>query len=693
MIRWVVDNLSLSADDTLVVIYNPAWMSMKNFMEEQLADRDSRVRLVELPGPTRGAAETVLIGLKSLPEDMLKRPTLLAEPWRHEAFAKTHNAVFCFKDTQPKPIYSYIKLDIADNIKEVKEKIKISDWANTGCYCFRDGAELAQECEALIRRGETQLSQDQKGEFYTSGVIAAMIARGAPFRGIKLDREDFHVLGTPTQVAEWCAKWPNQPKMRFVFDLYGTLAARGQQGHHVAVWTERPAEEGAATLDLLQSLGVEYHELHFGKVVGDFYIDDRGVDPILGDLEKQSLGGDWFLPDGGQSPRGSRQPRSGAAADGRCSGSTEAIQGEYDWLCCRAFAGTSCRIFLEKSFLMPPSPPLFQRMGFGKFGQLEEKPRLFSSFLALASHLLAYAPHGAAGRSQAYGPFQAARGEMPRGPMSEMLSHETPAGLALVAQLTAALRSAVSSLRAPVPRAAEMLAAAGLMLAGAEAHEGVLSSSHSALSEVILHTLSLLLQLVPPLGKPPSGAAKGSLQAMPLLSTLLEVLGQLLELLINAEEVRDRQRQRQVARPMESLPMEENKKQKTGAAPGWPARASTAAPGPTDGSVQVLRTPEEAQLREASETQAEELDQILHSGFSSLVRSSAVPRPVQRPLHPFFPKDAERLLFSGCDGAMEKYGQMPAVLVHNDVSQMFKDPEMPRGGSRVFADENPAAVW
>lgn len=254
-----------------------------------------------------------------------------------------------------------------------------------------------------------------------------------------------------------------------------------------------------------------------------------------------------------------------------------------------------------------------------QLGQFMEKPRLFSSFLALASHLLAYAPHGAAGRSQAYGPFQAARGEMPRGPMSEMLSHETPAGLALVAQLTAALRSAVSSLRAPVPRAAEMLAAAGLMLAGAEAHEGVLSSSHSALSEVILHTLSLLLQLVPPLGKPPSGAAKGSLQAMPLLSTLLEVLGQLLELLINAEEVRDRQRQRQVARPMESLPMEENKKQKTGAAPGWPARASTAAPGPTDGSVQVLRTPEEAQLREASETQAEELDQILHSGFSSLV--------------------------------------------------------------------------
>lgn len=32
MIRWVCDNLSLSAEDHLVVIYNPNWMSMKNFM-------------------------------------------------------------------------------------------------------------------------------------------------------------------------------------------------------------------------------------------------------------------------------------------------------------------------------------------------------------------------------------------------------------------------------------------------------------------------------------------------------------------------------------------------------------------------------------------------------------------------------------------------------------------------------------
>ncbi|CAE6916274.1 klhl36, partial [Symbiodinium sp. CCMP2456] len=156
MIRWVVDNLSLQADDSLIIIFNPSWMSMKNFMQEILADKDSRIRLVELPGPTRGAAETVLIGLQALPQELQSRPTLLADGdtfytsdvvGQFRKIAATHNAVFCFHDTQPKPIYSYITMDDADNIKEVKEKVKISDWANTGCYCFRDGAELAKECE------------------------------------------------------------------------------------------------------------------------------------------------------------------------------------------------------------------------------------------------------------------------------------------------------------------------------------------------------------------------------------------------------------------------------------------------------------------------------------------------------------------------------------------------------------------
>lgn len=75
----------------------------------------------------------------------------------------THNATFCFNDTQPKPLYSYVTLREGTNeVVDIKEKVKISDNANTGCYCFKSGVELAEYCEKIIESGAMQLSQDQK---------------------------------------------------------------------------------------------------------------------------------------------------------------------------------------------------------------------------------------------------------------------------------------------------------------------------------------------------------------------------------------------------------------------------------------------------------------------------------------------------------------------------------------------------
>jgi len=152
---------------------------------------------------------------------------------RFREVAKTHNAVFCFPDTQPNPIYSYVKFDDANDIFDIKEKVKISDWANSGCYCFRDGTQLASECAALIEANSKQASQDGIGEFYTSGVIAAMIQKKEPFRALTLDVSDMHVLGTPAQVAKFCEVWPQQPKQVFVFDLEGVLIV-GIKGEPIA---------------------------------------------------------------------------------------------------------------------------------------------------------------------------------------------------------------------------------------------------------------------------------------------------------------------------------------------------------------------------------------------------------------------------------------------------------------------------
>jgi len=131
------------------------------------------------------------------------------------------------------------------------------------------------------------------------------------------------------------------------------------------------------------------------------------------------------------------------------------------------------------------------------------------------------------------------------------------------------------------------------------------------------------MQLVPALARGSPGNPKSSLQALPLLNTLLEVLAQMMEVLVSSEQVQERQQrqQRQVAQGMSvEVPKQDTTMQDTGPTPGWPARAPMAKAGCVENQgLQVLRTPEEAVVRDASETQAEKLDQILYSGFSCLV--------------------------------------------------------------------------
>lgn len=161
-----------------------------------------------------------------------------------------------------------------------------------------------------------------QGEFYTSGVIKAMLEDQIPCKMLEVKRSQFHVLGTPAQVKEFCKTWPEQKCTRFVFDLDHTLCtapvtpgdyatclpiARNisylkqlhTQGHYIIVATARRmrthcgkvgavvADIGATTIDWLREHGIPYHELCFGKPWGQFYIDDLAVDPIQGELAQQ----------------------------------------------------------------------------------------------------------------------------------------------------------------------------------------------------------------------------------------------------------------------------------------------------------------------------------------------------------------------------------------------------------------------
>jgi len=56
------------------------------------------------------------------------------------------------------------------------------------------------------------------------------------------------------------------------------------QGHHIVFWTARGTGSGLDWSELtrsqLESWGVKYHELRFGKPVYDVFIDDKNLNSL-----------------------------------------------------------------------------------------------------------------------------------------------------------------------------------------------------------------------------------------------------------------------------------------------------------------------------------------------------------------------------------------------------------------------------
>jgi capsule biosynthesis phosphatase len=322
MIFHVIDNLKLYPNDNLIIIYNKE-LNKFNF-NKILKTKYPNVILIELNKQTEGAAETVLIGLNSIDEKMLNNKNILLDC---DTFYKTdilsiyrnqkHNAVFCFKDAQSKPIYSYIKFDSKNIVNEIKEKVKISNYANTGCYCFEDGHNLKKYCERIMSDNIRQ-----NNEFYTSGVINAMINDNYIFEANIIKYEDVICVGTPFQLKIYCSDVTNNSeKKRFCFDLDNTLVTSPEilndyssvkpiskniemlkflklLGHTIIIYTARrmrthngnigliTKDIAEITINSLKKFDVPYDELYFGKPYADFYIDDLAVNCHY-DLEKE----------------------------------------------------------------------------------------------------------------------------------------------------------------------------------------------------------------------------------------------------------------------------------------------------------------------------------------------------------------------------------------------------------------------
>ena len=314
MIYRVIDNLNLNEEDTIYIVYNN---QLKEFNFENLVKfyfPKKNIKFISLDHVTKGASETILYGLNEMPVKELEKEFLVLdcdtfyEEDILEQYRKSDNKnmIFYFEDKQTNPIFSYIKLDSDEWVTDIKEKVKISNWANTGAYGFHTGRTLKQYIEKL---------SGISTETYTSYVYQEMLKDNLVIKGQQVSK--FSCVGTPLQLQIYCNKNKhNSEPLRICFDFDNTLVSYPtipgdyysvepiqrninflkllhSLGHTIIIYTARRmkthggnvgrvvADISRVTLDTLDKFDIPYDEIYFGKPYANFYIDDLAVNPSI----------------------------------------------------------------------------------------------------------------------------------------------------------------------------------------------------------------------------------------------------------------------------------------------------------------------------------------------------------------------------------------------------------------------------
>jgi HAD superfamily hydrolase (TIGR01509 family) len=217
MIHYVLDNLNLTQEDNVFIIYYNIESTLFN---NTIKQKYPNINLIQLNHQTKGAAETIYEGLKSIIKLTNHKKTMLFDCdtfYTCDVISKYRilddNAVFYTINNEENPIYSYISFDSNNIINNIAEKNKISDNANTGIYCFNNLTELFEYSKYVVENNITF-----NNECYTSCIIDQMIKNNKVFLGVEINPKSVFNLGTPKQLEEYIKN-----TYIFLFDLDGTL--------------------------------------------------------------------------------------------------------------------------------------------------------------------------------------------------------------------------------------------------------------------------------------------------------------------------------------------------------------------------------------------------------------------------------------------------------------------------------------
>ena len=215
MLFWLVDHLvGLTERDILWLALSAQMDAQFGLIQRMKAEYPHLdIRAVLLTFDTRGAAETLYTVLQSMDEATLARKTISLdcdtiyfEPVleRFRVLPAHHNATFYFEDMGGKAIFSYVQIDDGEGneeghqkVTQVREKVMISSWANTGAYAFCSASTLRRYCAAVLDDAVGEV-----GEYYTTNIMQKMIADHQHFAALRVHHSGFICVGTPRQLQD-----------------------------------------------------------------------------------------------------------------------------------------------------------------------------------------------------------------------------------------------------------------------------------------------------------------------------------------------------------------------------------------------------------------------------------------------------------------------------------------------------------
>lgn len=236
IIFYTLDNLvkhnQLNSKIYLIINDNIDEDRFSQLICNKYKSNSNNIQIINIKQNTKGATETVILGLKKIKEkNLLENNNLLILDgdsfYTFNVFEKINpknNSIFYFIDKNALPQYSYIDIDVTNYVHTIKEKDKISDFANTGLYYFSNMDEFIFYGNKIIDENITF-----KNEYYISCVINEMLKDKKVFYGIEIQKKNFISLGTPDLLNHYYKN-----TFAFLFDLDGTLV--NTDNSYVEVW-------------------------------------------------------------------------------------------------------------------------------------------------------------------------------------------------------------------------------------------------------------------------------------------------------------------------------------------------------------------------------------------------------------------------------------------------------------------------